>query len=79
MNTVTNLEKRRAERAARALIIEEHAARHPALRWLVGDAWYIAHRRVEGGVACGAEGDLVRATPGVPLCEECYPGRRGGR
>lgn len=78
MGSVTELGPLREERDARASLIQERAARHPALRWLAGDVWYIAHRRTEDGTACGAEGELVLATRGVPLCDECYPGRGGG-
>lgn len=75
MGTVTELGQHRAKRAARALRIEEHAVRHPALRWVAGDKFYIAHRRTNAGTACGAEGDLILAPPGVPLCSQCYPNR----
>lgn len=75
MGTVTELGPLREQREARALRIEEHAMRHPALRWVAGDVFYIAHRRTDDGTACGAEGDLVLSPPGVPLCSECYPGR----
>ena len=52
----------------------EHArAAHPALRWVAGRAFYVAHRKTDGKAACGANGDLVLAPPGVPLCVECYP------
>lgn len=78
MGTVTELGQIREQREERARLIEERAARHPALRWVAGEAFYIAHRRVDGAAACGAEGDLMLATPGVPLCSECYPGRGAG-
>lgn len=78
MGTVTELGQHREKRQARALRIEEQAVRHPALRWVAGDAFYIAHRRTASGTACGAEGDLVLAPPGVPLCSKCYPGRGAG-
>lgn len=78
MGSVTELGPLREEHDERARRIAEHAPRHPALRWLAGDAWYIAHRRTADGTACGAEGELVLATRGVPLCDECYPARRGG-
>lgn len=78
MGTVTELGPLREEHEARAQRIAEHAPRHPALRWVAGDVFYIAHRRVEGATACGADGDLVLAPPGVPLCSECYPGRGTG-
>lgn len=45
---------------------------HPALRYVAGRAFYIAHRREEGKAACGAKGALVLAPPGVPLCVDCY-------
>ena len=75
MGTITELGPLRAEREARSRRIAEHAPRHPALRWVAGDVFYIAHRRDDSGAACGAVGDLVLAPPGVPLCDECYPGR----
>jgi hypothetical protein len=48
---------------------------HPALRWVAGRTYYVAHRRdpVAGAAACGATGELVLAPPGVPLCRDCYP------
>jgi hypothetical protein len=34
----------------------------------------LAHRRgVDGVVACGTDGELTLAPPGVPLCADCYP------
>lgn len=51
-----------------------HAPMHPALRWVAGDVYYLAHRRSgAGGAACGAAGALILAPPGVPLCGRCYP------
>jgi hypothetical protein len=68
--TVVDLGARRVERDR-----DRDAARraHPALRWVAGTAFYIAHRKADGAAACGARGDLMLATPGVPLCVECYP------
>jgi hypothetical protein len=57
---------RRAER-------ERAMAAHPSLRWVAGRAFYVAHRKDGVGAACGAQGDLVLAPPGVPLCIRCYP------
>ena len=53
----------------------ELAPTHPALRWVAGDAYYLAHRRdrTRQEAACGAQGSLILAPPGVPLCESCYP------
>lgn len=52
---------------------ERERAMHPALRWVAGRAFYIAHRKTDGVAACGARGDLTLAPPGVPRCVECYP------
>lgn len=70
MDTVVDLTTRRAQRDR-----DREAARaaHPALRWVAGATFYIAHRKHEGAAACGAPGDLVLAPPGVPLCVTCYP------
>ncbi len=47
---------------------------HPALRWVAGDVFYIAHRRGDDDTAvCGAPGSLILAPPAVPRCVECYP------
>lgn len=78
MGTITELGPLRAEREARSRDIAERASMHPALRWVAGEVFYIAHRRADGGTACGAPGALVLAPPGVPLCEDCYPNRRSG-
>jgi hypothetical protein len=78
MGTLIELGTARAEREQRARVIEERASRHPALRWLAGDVFYIAHRRTDQGAACGAEGELTLALPGVPLCDKCYPERGTG-
>jgi hypothetical protein len=50
------------------------AVTHPALRWVAGDAYYVAHRRAldEAVAVCGADGALILAPPGVPLCPACY-------
>ena len=73
---VADIAVRRAERS-RALT--EARAAHPALRWVAGRAFYVAHRRADGTAACGAVGDLTLASPGVPLCVTCYPlANRGG-
>jgi hypothetical protein len=78
MGTVVPLSRVRAERQARARIAAERGSRHPALRWIAGDAFYIAHRKDEyGRPACGARGPLVLAPPGVPPCAVCYPAAGG--
>jgi hypothetical protein len=73
---VVNLTGRREARSARLSAAAERAELHPALRWVAGTAYWVAHRRhpEQGTAACGAGGDLVLAPPGVPLCELCYPG-----
>jgi hypothetical protein len=73
MGTVVPLARLRAEREARARVAAERGSTHPALRWIAGDAFYIAHRKSGGRAACGAEGSLILAPPGVPLCDRCYP------
>lgn len=74
---VVDLAARREQRdaeAARAHEARERArADHPALRWVAGSAFYVAHRKVVGAAACGARGSLMLAPPGVPLCVQCYP------
>lgn len=67
---MVDLTTRRAERER-----DRDAARaaHPALRWVAGATFYIAHRKGDAGAACGAAGDLTLAPPGVPLCVTCYP------
>lgn len=61
-------------RAERARVYEDLAVMHPALRWVAGSAWWVAHRRtLAGSTACGAAGSLILAPPGVPLCPDCYP------
>ena len=61
----------RAARRAALLAVPDH----PALRWLAGDTWWLAHRRDPdaGGAGCGAPGELTLATRAVPLCLDCYP------
>lgn len=46
---------------------------HPVLRWVAGSVFYVAHRKDGRTAACGADGSLVLAPPGVPLCVTCYP------
>jgi hypothetical protein len=67
---VIDLELRRAAAVAQRI---EHAQDHPALRWVAGAAFWSAHRKDGAGAACGANGDLTLAPPGVPLCVECFP------
>ena len=76
MGDVVSLTGHRRRRAARSQAAAEHADRHPALRWVAGTAYWIAHRRhpEQCAAACGADGDLTLAPPGVPLCGACYPG-----
>lgn len=67
-----DLDTRRDEKARRA----RAATMHPSLRWVAGRAFYVAHRKGPDGpeqAACGANGDLTLAPPGVPLCVECFP------
>lgn len=52
---------------------EEMRAAHPSLRWVAGEVFYVAHRKHEGSAACGADGSLTLAPPGVPRCVECWP------
>lgn len=52
---------------------ERERAMHPALRWVAGHVFYVAHRKADGRAACGARGDLVLAPPGVPRCVACFP------
>jgi hypothetical protein len=72
VGTVASLAEHRAARAAR---VAARKGQHPALRWVAGRTYYVAHRRdpVAGAAACGATGELVLAPPGVPLCRDCYP------
>jgi hypothetical protein len=78
MGTVTRLDQVRADRQIRADEIADRAAAHPALRWIAGETFWLAHRRsANGDAACGAAGDLVLAPAGVPLCTDCYPRARG--
>lgn len=72
MADVTDLDERRHARAARTAAA---APLHPAVRFVAGDCWWLAHRRhPDDAVAlCGLDGDLVLAPPGVPLCPLCYP------
>lgn len=63
-----------ADAAARREETREHGrAAHPALRWVAGRAFYVAHRKDDRAAACGAAGSLTLAPPGVPLCVTCYP------
>lgn len=66
-----HLDRRRDRLAAAA----EQSTRHPALRWVAGEAYWIAHRRHPElkAAVCGADGALTLAPPGVPLCPDCYP------
>lgn len=58
---------------------EAHPApMHPALRWIAGGAYWVAHRRSDGRPVCGAPGDLILASPDVPLCTDCYPQAASG-
>lgn len=66
-----------AERRDRRTERDRARAAHPALRWVAGRTFYIAHAKVDGHAACGADGDLVLAPPGVPLCVACYPAEQG--
>lgn len=66
---VVDLAARRAERRDREIATSEH----PALRWVAGAAFYVAHRKDGPEAACGARGDLTLAPPGVPRCIECFP------
>ena len=51
---------------------------HPSLRWIAGDAYWLAHRRgPDGRPRCGATGELVLAAPSVPLCTDCVPAAAG--
>jgi hypothetical protein len=73
MGDIVSLTARRACHGG-AVAAVERAPTHPALRWVVGDVWYLAHRRGRsGGAACGMPGGLILAPPGVPLCSSCYP------
>jgi hypothetical protein len=78
MGTVTALDQHRADKHNRVKQAADRGSRHPALRWVAGDVFYIAHRKSGVGTACGADGDLTLAPPGVPLCSVCYPGRGSG-
>lgn len=75
MSDVGDVVSLAAARARHAGVEPEHRApMHPALRWVAGAAYWVAHRRsTAGGAACGAAGPLVLAPPGVPLCRHCYP------
>jgi hypothetical protein len=79
MGTVIALDQHRADKQSRAQEAADRGSRHPALRWVAGETFYIAHRKDGSGAACGADGDLMLAPPGVPLCSVCYPGRGSGR
>lgn len=79
MGTLIGLDNFRADRQTRLAEAAEHASLHPALRWIAGQTFWIAHRRdVEGAAACGSDGDLTLAPPGVPLCADCYPRAASG-
>jgi hypothetical protein len=67
---VIDLDRRRASALATRV---EHAQDHPALRWIAGGAFWTAHRKDGDEAACGARGDLMLASPGVPLCVWCFP------
>jgi phosphoenolpyruvate-protein kinase (PTS system EI component) len=70
VSDVVSLAKARAAKQLRDL----PAPRHPALRWLAGGVYDVAHRRGEDDTAvCGAAGELTLALPEVPLCPQCYP------
>lgn len=73
MGTVVNLLDHRDRRAERERALVMSRSRHPSLRWVAGDVYYLAHRKTGQAAACGAEGQLVLAPPGVPLCPTCYP------
>lgn len=66
---VVDLAARRADKRDRVIVVSDH----PALRWVAGAAFYVAHRKDGCGAACGARGDLTLAPPGVPRCVECFP------
>lgn len=72
MNNVVDLAEAQAARRERRLPALD-LPDHPALRWVAGRVFYVAHRKIDGAASCGAAGDLVLAPPGVPLCVECYP------
>jgi hypothetical protein len=63
---VVDLAQRKRERVMAA-------SQHPALRWVADSAFYVAHRKDGGRAACGMEGSLMLAPPGVPACTECFP------
>lgn len=73
MTNVVDIAEAEARRAQRDRDLDADRAAHPALRWVAGKAFYVAHRRGEGGAACGARGTLVLAPPGVPQCVDCFP------
>lgn len=79
MGNVVSMARERAERQARARVAAERGSLHPALRWIAGEAFWIAHRKApDGTAACGASGSLVLAPPGVPTCRDCYPAAASG-
>lgn len=49
-------------------------ARHPALRWVAGEMWWLSHRvdLDTDRPVCGADGPLILAPPAVPLCRVCF-------
>lgn len=71
MDDPIDLDARRAAKRADDVVVEY--GDHPALRWVAGSVFYVAHRKDGPGAACGADGSLVLAPPGVPLCVTCYP------
>lgn len=74
MGEIVDIDGVRVARVERTRAAAELAAMHPALRWVAGETYWMAHRRTEhGGAACGAAGSLMLASPGVPLCRECFP------
>jgi hypothetical protein len=79
MGTLIGLDDFRAERQTRLAEAAERASFHPALRWCAGQTFWLAHRRdVDGAAACGTDGELTLAPPGVPLCAGCYPQAMSG-
>jgi len=70
MGTISSLAEHRARRRAERIPAN---STHPALRWVAGDKWYLAHRRGrDGNVLCGTDGDLILAPPGTPACPDCF-------
>jgi hypothetical protein len=76
MGTVVDLEQWREKRpSSRAREFAQAVPDHPALRWVAGEQWWLAHRRdPDSSVAvCQVPGELVLATAGVLPCPVCYP------